>query len=93
MKNKIVLFTSSQCPKCPTVKQVLDTLEYSYTVVSVDDNFGLSTTLGIRSVPTIKIMRDSVVLDEDYKEQEGDVIDTIVGLSTSLKYRLETASQ
>jgi len=86
---KISLFSSSTCRSCNTIKTVLDNLGYSYDVFMVEDDFKLSRTLGVRSVPTIKIMKDHVVLSDDYVEKDGDCVDTIVGLTTSLKGRLE----
>jgi len=54
---KLILFTTTTCPKCPTAKSFLDKSAREYTVVVSDQERETATRYGIRQAPTLVVQR------------------------------------
>lgn len=60
---KIILYSSSECGRCPIVKMMLDANNVPYT--EIKDDFTLMEQMDLESVPALKV--DDELLDEYWK--------------------------
>ncbi|MBE6368714.1 MAG: ribonucleoside triphosphate reductase [Lentisphaerae bacterium] len=70
---KLILFTTTTCPKCPTAKSFLDKSQREYSVVVSDQDRETAAKYGIRQAPTLVVQR-------------GEDFDKYVDLSEIRKY-------
>ena len=73
VEEKLILFTTTTCPKCPTAKSFLDKSQREYTVVVSDQERDKAAAYGIRQAPTLVVQR-------------GEEFDKYVDLSEIRKY-------
>jgi glutaredoxin len=67
----VLLFTSSHCPGCKPMKEKLRQFDVKGTVLNIDEDeeaLNLARSLYVSSTPTLLI-----------KNEQGEIIDTIIG--------------
>jgi thioredoxin 1 len=61
---KVIRFTASWCKPCEALKEILTFVETTVPieVVDIDENSEIAIEYGVRSVPTMVMVEDNVVL-------------------------------
>jgi len=61
---KVIRFTASWCKTCEALKDILTYVETTVPieVVDIDENSEIAIEYGVRSVPTMVMVEDNVVL-------------------------------
>jgi thioredoxin 1 len=61
---KVIRFTASWCKPCEALKDILTYVETTVPieVVDIDENSEIAIEYGVRSVPTMVMIEDNVVL-------------------------------
>jgi thioredoxin 1 len=61
---KVIRFTASWCKPCEALKDILTYVETTVPieVVDIDENSEIAIEYGVRSVPTMVMVEDNVVL-------------------------------
>ena len=74
-KDDVLLFTTSTCPKCPSVKKWLTDKKIKFILIVADENdenMKLAESFGIINVPAIVKNFNVYTLDEFKKDKKGE---------------------
>ena len=63
-KNKLILFTTANCPNCKMVKAFLEKEKIEYDIIEADKEINLSKDYEINLVPTLIVSKDSQHYDK-----------------------------